>query len=88
MTEDKKLLTFPCDFMLKVMGNHHPQFQEAMQICLQGLHVSFDPEIKVRDSHTGRYVGLTILLKNIGSQDTLDEIYRTLSSHPWVKVVL
>ncbi len=82
------LIEFPCDFPIKVMGAHVAGFEEAMaHIALQ-----FDPQfnrstVERRESKGGKYLGLTLTL-HATSQAQLDEIYRTLSSHPKVKVVL
>jgi hypothetical protein len=43
--------------------------------------------IELRDSKGGKYVGITITI-NATSREQLDELYRTLSSHPMAKVVL
>ena len=43
--------------------------------------------VELRDSKAGNYLGITITI-NATSREQLDEIYRTLSTHPMVKVVL
>lgn len=53
---------------------------------------SFDPEfdastIELRESKGGNYLGVTVTIKAT-SREQLDELYRTLSTHPMVKVVL
>lgn len=82
------LITYPCDFPIKVMGSAVPELVPA--IC----HVarSFDPDfdqatIELRASKGGNYQGITVTVK-VHSRHQLDELYRTLSSHPLVKVVL
>jgi putative lipoic acid-binding regulatory protein len=52
----------------------------------------FDPAfdaatIELRDSKAGKYLGVTVTI-TATSREQLDELYRTLSSHPLVKVVL
>ena len=52
----------------------------------------FDPgfdatTVERRPSKGGNYLGLTITV-TATSREQLDEIYRTLSTHPLVKVVL
>jgi putative lipoic acid-binding regulatory protein len=52
----------------------------------------FDPlfdesSVELRPSSTGKYLGLTITI-TATSRQQLDELYRTLSTHPMVKVVL
>ena len=43
--------------------------------------------VELRDSKAGNYLGVTITV-TATSREQLDELYRTLSSHPMVKVVL
>jgi putative lipoic acid-binding regulatory protein len=43
--------------------------------------------IELRPSSGARYLGVTITV-NATSRAQLDELYRTLSTHPMVKVVL
>ena len=57
-----------------------------------GLAQQFDPgfdaaSIETRPSKAGNYLGLTITI-TATSREQLDELYRTLSTHPMVKVVL
>ena len=52
----------------------------------------FDPSwqedsIETRESKGGKYLGLTLTVR-MHNREQLDELYRTLSSHPMVKVVL
>ena len=52
----------------------------------------FDPDfdasaIELRQSKGGKYLGVTITV-TATSREQLDELYRTLSTHPMVKVVL
>jgi putative lipoic acid-binding regulatory protein len=52
----------------------------------------FDPSfdagtVELRESKAGNYLGVTITI-NATSREQLDELYRTLSTHPMVKVVL
>jgi len=52
----------------------------------------FDPTfdastVERRPSKAGNYLGLTLTV-TATSREQLDELYRTLSSHPMVKVVL
>ena len=53
---------------------------------------AFDPlfeasTVELRPSKGGKYLGLTITV-TATSREQLDELYRTLSTHPMVKVVL
>jgi putative lipoic acid-binding regulatory protein len=84
----ESLIEYPCDFPIKVMGPNDPGFVDAM--CF--LARQFDPDwqessLERRESTGGKYLGLTLTLHVLG-REQLDEVYRTLSSHPLVKVVL
>jgi putative lipoic acid-binding regulatory protein len=87
-THKDNLIEFPCDFPIKVMGPKAEGYVEAMSFVVR----QFDPEwtsdrLETRESTGGKYLGLTFTVRAT-SQAQLDELYRTLSSHPMVKVVL
>lgn len=85
---EQSLIEYPSDFPIKVMGAHVDGFAEAIAIVAQGFDPGFDPAtIEQRPSKAGNYLGLTITVR-VTSREQLDELYRTLSSHPMVKVVL
>ena len=46
-----------------------------------------DSTIELRESKGGKYLGVTVTV-TATSREQLDELYRTLSTHPMVKVVL
>ena len=82
------LIEYPCDFPIKVMGEQVDGFVDAMLMIVR----HFDPEwrddrMTQRPSSAGKYLGLTLTIKAT-SREQLDELYRTLSTHPMVKVVL
>ena len=82
------LIEYPCDFPIKVMGEKVDGFIEAVLMIVR----HFDPEwndsrLTQRSSSAGKYLGLTLTIKAT-SREQLDELYRTLSTHPMVKVVL
>jgi putative lipoic acid-binding regulatory protein len=89
MSEDRKtLLEFPCDFPLKIMGSNHPDMQPAVTAVVITHAPDFDSEtIEIRESSKGSYLSLTCTVRAT-SQNQLDDLYRALSSHPMVKVVL
>ena len=82
------LIEYPSLFPIKVMGLKADGFVHAItQITRQ-----FDPEfdagtVELRESKGGKYLGVTITV-TATSREQLDELYRTLSTHPMVKVVL
>lgn len=82
------LITYPCLFPIKVMGAKVDGFLETMlEVCRR-----FDPQldratIEQRPSKSGNYLGLTLNV-NTTSRVQLDALYRALSTHPMVKIVL
>ena len=82
------LIEYPSAFPIKVMGAQVDGFEAAMIAVAQ----RFDPDLDVasierRPSKAGTYLGLTITV-TATSREQLDGLYRTLSTHPLVKVVL
>jgi putative lipoic acid-binding regulatory protein len=85
---ERSLIEFPSAFPIKVMGAHVEGFVEAVVGVAQRLDPTFDPAtVRTRESRAGRWLGVTIIV-TATSREQLDELYRTLSSHPMVKVVL
>ncbi len=82
------LIDFPCDFPIKVMGETHPHFTQEIIKTISSLMPHFDAtNIVMRGSSGGKYISLTCIVHVI-SKPQLDTIYRALTSHPMVKVVL
>ena len=85
---DDSLIPFPSAFPVKVMGEHAEGFEAAVVAVARQFDPDFDAaSIERRPSRGGRYLGLTITV-TATSRAQLDELYRTLSTHPMVKVVL
>ena len=82
------LIEYPCRFPIKVMGAKVDGFvHEVTRIAVQ-----FDPgfdaaTVELRPSSAGNYLGITITV-TATSRQQLDDLYRALTSHPMVKVVL
>lgn len=82
------LIEYPSDFPIKIMGAMQDAFAETM-LELVTLH---DPSfhagrMDMRASSRGNYLSLTATVRAT-SREQLDDLYRALSSHPMVKVVL
>lgn len=82
------LIVYPSDFPIKIMGATHNDFASTIVEVI----VMHDPDfhagkITMRASSKGNYTGLTATVRAT-SRPQLDDIYRALSSHPMVKVVL
>ena len=88
MSGQETLLEFPCDFPLKVMGATRDDFAQAIVAVVQQHAPDFDPAgVTMRPSKAGNYLSLTCTIRAT-SKPQLDALYRELSSHPLVRVVL
>lgn len=84
----QSLIEYPSKFPIKVMGANAEGFEAAIVAVAQHFDPGFDPAtLERRPSRAGNYLGLTITI-TATSREQLDELYRTLSTHPMVKVVL
>ena len=84
----ESLIKYPSQFPVKVMGTKVDGFVEAVTAIARQFDPGFDAgTIELRDSKAGNYLGITITI-TATSREQLDELYRTLSTHPMVKVVL
>jgi putative lipoic acid-binding regulatory protein len=84
----ESLLEFPCDFPLKIMGANAPDFASTVIEIVRRHAPDFDAAtIEMRPSKAGNYLSLTCTVRAV-SQQQLDDLYRELTSHPMVKVVL
>jgi putative lipoic acid-binding regulatory protein len=85
---EQSLIEYPCAFPIKVMGAHVEGFADAIVAVALQFDPGFDAaSVEQRPSKAGNYLGLTLTV-NATSREQLDELYRTLSAHPMVKVVL
>jgi uncharacterized protein len=84
----QSLIEYPSLFPIKVMGPKVDGFVHAVTMIARQFDPTFDAAtVELRDSRAGNYLGITITI-NATSREQLDELYRTLSTHPMVKVVL
>lgn len=82
------LIEFPCDFPLKIMGQRVDEFAQAVVAVVVEYAPDFDPSsVEMRPSSKGTYLSLTCTVRAT-SQVQLDGLYRALTAHPLVKVVL
>ncbi len=85
---EQSLIEYPSDFPIKVMGLHVEGFVEAMVRVAQHFDPTFTPaRVETRPSSGGKYLGVTLTI-TATSREQLDELYRTLTTHPMVKIVL
>jgi hypothetical protein len=82
----ESLIEYPSDFPIKIMGVMQDDFAQTMVELVQ----RHDPDFhagKMRPSSKGNYLALTVTIRAT-SREQLDNLYRELSSHAMVKVVL
>lgn len=85
---EQSLIEYPSRFPIKVMGANVEGFAAAIVEVAKQFDPDFDPAtVEHRPSKGGNYLGVTITI-TATSREQLDELYRTLSTHPLVKVVL
>ena len=84
----ESLIEYPSLFPNKVMGNKVDGLVHAITLIARQFDPAFDATtVELRESKGGKYLGVTITV-TATSRDQLDELYRTLSTHPMVRVVL
>lgn len=82
------LLEFPCDYPIKAMGAARPDFAQAIVAMVMAHAPDFDAStVEMRASGAGNYLAITCTIRAI-SREQLDNLYRDLTSHPYVKIVL
>ncbi len=87
-THQESLIEYPSQFPIKVMGVKVEGLVDAVAHIAHQFDPVFDAStIELRESKGGKYLGVTITV-TATSREQLDELYRTLSTHPMVKVVL
>jgi putative lipoic acid-binding regulatory protein len=84
----KPLMTFPTTFPLKVMGANEEDFESVVLEIIQKHAVMVEErEITRRSSRGGRFISLTVYIR-AENQQQLDAIYRELSAHDRVLMML
>jgi putative lipoic acid-binding regulatory protein len=81
-------LKFPTDFPIKVMGRRADGFaQQVLEIVLRHAPDFEASTLEMRASREGNYLSVTVTI-NATSREQLDNLYRELSGHPMVVMVL
>ena len=81
-------LQFPTDFPIKVMGRRVDEFAQAIVEVVHQHAPDFDAStLEMRTSKDGNYLSVTATIRAT-SREQLDNLYRALTAHPVVKVVL
>jgi len=86
--ETPSLLTFPTSFPIKIMGRRTDGFAQAMVDVVMEHAPDYDPStLEMRASREGNYLSVTVTI-NATSRQQLDDLYRALTGHPMVTMVL
>jgi putative lipoic acid-binding regulatory protein len=85
---DRSLIEYPSRFPIKVLGANVDGFVHAVTEVARRFDPTFDAAtVEMRPSSGGKYLGVTVTI-TATSREQLDDLYRMLSTHPMVKVVL
>ncbi len=85
---EESLIEYPSDFPIKVMGATHDAFAPTIIEVVVAHDPTFhEGKLESRPSAKGNYTSLTCTVRAT-SREQLDNIYRALSGHPMVKMVL
>lgn len=86
--DQESLIEYPSTFPIMVMGLRQDGFVGAVTEVARRFDPEFDAaSVELRPSKQGKYLGVTITV-TATSREQLDNLYRALTSHPMVKVVL
>ncbi|MDQ9169178.1 DUF493 family protein [Oxalobacteraceae bacterium R-40] len=84
----ESLIEYPSDFPIKIMGVMQDAFAQTMVELVMEHDPSFHAgRMEMRPSSKGTYLSLTVTVRAT-SREQLDNLYRALTSHPMVKIVL
>ena len=85
---EPSLIEYPSQFPIKVMGLNVDGFVHAIVTIAKQFDPGYDAAtVELRPSSGEKYLGVTVTV-TATSREQLDELYRTLSTHPMVKMVL
>lgn len=89
--ENDELISFPCDFPIKIIGEITKEAelfeQEILSIAHKHHPELAEDRVSKRLSNGGNYLAITITVE-AQSQEALDALYADLIKHPNAKMVL
>jgi putative lipoic acid-binding regulatory protein len=87
-SESESALKFPTSFPIKIMGRRADGFAQAIVEIVLKHAPDFEPStLEMRASREGNYLSVTATI-NATSREQLDNLYRELTAHPMVTMVL
>ena len=88
MTEESPLLTFPCDFPIKIMGKATEIFEDEIITLIYKHYPDLKThQIQKNTSKNGNFLAISVTVYAL-DQASLDALYQDLSQHPDIKMVL
>ena len=85
---EQSLIKYPSKFPIMVMGMKVDGYVRAINCIDEQFDPTFDSStVELRPSSGNKYLGVTITI-TATSREQLDELYRTLTTHPLVRTVL
>jgi hypothetical protein len=88
MTEETTLLTFPCDFPIKIMGKVTASFQDEIIAIVHKHYPDLNADLfRTNTSKNGNFLAISVTVHAL-DQASLDALYQDLSQHPDIKMVL
>ncbi len=86
--DEETLLRFPCDFPIKIMGKAHDGFAQAVAEVVIEHFPDYDPAtMEMRVSGASNYLSLTVTIL-AENKAQIDGLYRALTAHPMVSLVI
>lgn len=88
MSDQNTLLVFPCDFPIKIIGDHSPDFLDGIAVIVRHYYPE-TPETQIihKVSEKGNFVSVTVTVHCL-DKSTLDALYMELTQYPGIKMVL
>lgn len=85
---EESLLTFPCDFPIKIMGRNSEILETEVIRIVRKHAPDLSPDaVTSRRSGKGNYLAVTVVV-NATSKEQLDNIYLELNAHEAVLMTL
>ncbi len=80
-------MTFPCQFVVKVIGKNKPDFQNTVRRLFETHFPEQTLVFQSRDSTAKKFIAYSVDL-HIEKKSELDALYQTLSDSPDILVAL
>ncbi len=86
--DEDKLMTFPCHFALKVMGENIDDYPNyVLSTCQKHVDGVTESCLHTRPSRNGKYIAVTVELVATSRQQ-LDDLYIELNAYKHTKMAL